>query len=178
MSGQFDILPPAADAPEGDYHEHYRWALDQILTIINNQIAYLEAYRLTIDTAKIMQSRAEAGLRALVSMSPDAVLFRRYEAASERALNRTLQQIADLRQQSARQQADATQAHEAMAANGGRCPRWPSTKPHWVRFIRGRISNQVARSDQPDLFRSRPTGRPGGRKRVRSGGQRPTEPGD
>ena len=122
VTGQFDILPPAADAPEGDYHTHYRWALDQILTIINNQIAHLEAHRQTIDTAKIMQSRAEAGLRALVSMSPDAVLFRRYEAASERALNRTLRQITDLKQQSAKQQADATQAHEAMAANGRAMP--------------------------------------------------------
>ena len=122
VTGQFDILPPAADAPDGGFHEHYRWALDQILTIINDQIAHLEAHRQTIDTTKIMQSRAEAGLRALMSMSPDAILFRRYEAASERALHRTLQQIADLRQQRAQEQADATQAVEAMAANGRAMP--------------------------------------------------------
>ena len=121
-TGQFDILPPAADAPEGDYHAHYRWALDQILTIINDQIAHLEAHRQTIDTAKIMQSRAEAGLRALVSMSPDAVLFRRYEAASERALNRTLQQIRDLQQDRDRNQNETAQAVEAMAANSRAMP--------------------------------------------------------
>ena len=92
--------------------------MDELLTIINDQIAHLQAYRPTIDTTKIIQSRTEAGLRALMSLSPDAILFRRYEAASERASNRTLTQIADLRQD----RANTAQPVEALAANGRSMP--------------------------------------------------------
>ena len=70
-----------------------------MVRLIDAEIALLEAHRGTLDLEAIAISRAEAGERALIATSPEALLDRKYEAATERALFRALHELKQIRRE-------------------------------------------------------------------------------
>ncbi len=121
-TAEIDDLAPKA---------RHEWAADELVRLIDAEIARLEAHRLTLDRDRIALSRAEAGERALVDTGPAAVLARKYEAATERALFRTLQEIRALRRDRADQAPPppAAPVAQAMAANAEHLPELAEPSP-------------------------------------------------
>jgi len=109
----------------------HEWAAHELVRLIDAEIARLEAHRLTLNLDRIALSRAEAGERALVDTGPAAVLARKYEAATERALFRTLQEIRALRRDRADQAPPppAATVAQAMAANAEHLPELAEPSP-------------------------------------------------
>ena len=62
-------------------------ALDKLL---GEQVEKLEKHRKTLDHEAAARDRAEAPMRAMVDLSPRAVLYRRYETAASRELHKAL----------------------------------------------------------------------------------------
>ena len=75
------------DLDDGDRRA---WAVDRLREIVAAQIDELRAHRATLELAPIARDRARAADRALFDPSKEAILARKYEAAAERALFRTL----------------------------------------------------------------------------------------
>ncbi len=61
--------------------------------MIDEEMARLKDVRVNLDPKAIEQDRAEAVNRALFDPSKEAILARKYEAATERALFRTLKEL-------------------------------------------------------------------------------------
>ena len=100
MEGKFDELR-FEDGAGLDRDGRIQWAREQMILLIEDEIARLEAHRETLDLAGIAQSRAEAVDRALVDTGPEATLARKYEASTERAMFRTLNELRGLRKERA-----------------------------------------------------------------------------
>jgi hypothetical protein len=73
--------------------ERKAWAREELGRRIDAEVAALEALRSTLDDAAIATDRAEAGRRALFDASRESILARKYEAAAERGLFRTLREL-------------------------------------------------------------------------------------
>jgi len=69
------------------------WAKGELDGWIADQINDLEAHRATLDLDRIARDRAGAADRALFDPSPAATLARKYDAATERSLHRTLREF-------------------------------------------------------------------------------------
>ncbi len=82
---------------------------------IDGEMARLRGLRAGLDLAAIEQGRAAAGRRALIGTDADSVLVRKYEAATQRALFRTLKEIREHRQP--RDQPTAAQITATMIAH-------------------------------------------------------------
>ena len=67
-------------------------ALDKLL---GEQVEKLEKHRKTLDHEAAARDRAEAPIRALVDLSPRAVLYRRYESAASRELHKAFAHFDD-----------------------------------------------------------------------------------
>ena len=98
IQGKFDELRPE-DGAGLDPVARARWAKGEMVRLIDAEIALLEAHRGTLDLEAIAISRAEAGERALIATSPEALLDRKYEAATERALFRALHELKQIRRE-------------------------------------------------------------------------------
>ncbi len=72
------------------------WAAEQLLKLVEAEIAKLQAIRESIDLDLIEEDRAEAGARALFDPSQGATLARKYEAAAERALYRAVRDLKEV----------------------------------------------------------------------------------
>ena len=81
--GEAETLPPDAKA----------WALAQIARLIAAELANLQAHRATLDHARFDANRAQAKRRALHGVDKETALFKKYEAAAERALSKTIAEI-------------------------------------------------------------------------------------
>jgi len=92
MNGRFEKLAPEEGAGLAP-GPRAMWARSQIIERIAGEIAALEAHRATLDTAAIEARRALAADLALFDPSKEATLARKYEAAAERALFRTLREL-------------------------------------------------------------------------------------
>ena len=77
--------------------EKVRWARGELLAVIDGEIARLKEIGDSLDLDEVEQDRAEAADRALFDPSKEAVLARKYEAATERSLFRTLRELAEVR---------------------------------------------------------------------------------
>ena len=69
------------------------WARGELGRMIDEEMSRLKDVRINLDPKAIEQDRAEAVDRALFDTSKEAVLARKYEAATERALFRTLKEL-------------------------------------------------------------------------------------
>ena len=78
------------------------WAIGELVYFMDDRISTLKKQLEEFDRADLDLDRAEAPTRAIFDASPEAVLARKYEAATERALFRTLREIRAI-------QADATE---------------------------------------------------------------------
>ena len=81
--GEAETLPPDVKA----------WALTQIARLVADELAKLQAHRATLDHARFDTNRAEAKRRAVQGFDKETALARKYEAAANLALDRTLKQI-------------------------------------------------------------------------------------
>jgi hypothetical protein len=121
--GDFRALDPEDGAGLGEW-ERRAWAAEQLDAEIAARIERLKARRAELDPAAVAQDRAEAGDRALFDPSPEAVLFRKYEAALRRSLYRALKEFRELEAvaaaareaEAAAREAEAEAAREAEAA--------------------------------------------------------------
>ena len=78
-----------------------RWAIAELVGLMDAEVADLKARLEGFDRAAIEQDRVEASGRAMFDDSKGAILARKYEAASERALYKALRELRDLRADSA-----------------------------------------------------------------------------
>ena len=81
--GEAETLPPDQQA----------WALSEIARLIAAELANLQAHRATLDHARFDANRVQAKRRALHGVDKETALFKKYEAAAERALSRTIAEI-------------------------------------------------------------------------------------
>jgi hypothetical protein len=90
--GNFHHLRPA-DGDGLDNAARREWARRELARGIAAEVAALEAQRESIDLEALERDRAEACERALFDPSPEAEKARKYEAATERGIYRTLQEF-------------------------------------------------------------------------------------
>ncbi len=92
MDGSFHLL----DKSDGEGLERparAAWAKAELTRQIDVEMARLKEVRSRINVNAIAKDRAEAADRALFDPSPAAILARKYEAATERAMYRTLKEF-------------------------------------------------------------------------------------
>jgi hypothetical protein len=87
--GTMDLLTPE-DGPGLSVQERKLWAADRLIELIEVELASLEALKATIDVEAIALDRAEAPYRAMFDPSKEAILARKYEAATERAYHKAM----------------------------------------------------------------------------------------
>jgi hypothetical protein len=90
--GNFHHLRPA-DGDGLDNAGRREWARRELARGIASEVAELEARREAFDDEALELDRAEACERALFDPSPEAERYRKYEAATERGIYRTLQEF-------------------------------------------------------------------------------------
>ncbi len=96
VNGRFLYLEAGDGAGlEGD--DRRGWAINELAFLIEAEIAALKARLDGFDREALERDRAEAPGRALFDSSKDAVLARKYEAASERSLYRALRELREIR---------------------------------------------------------------------------------
>ena len=91
-SGEFHRLVPG-DGDGLDDLDRREWAVDRLRELVDARLADLRDHRATLDLDAIARARARSADKSLFDPSPEAVLARKYEAAAERALFRTLQEL-------------------------------------------------------------------------------------
>jgi hypothetical protein len=95
ITGNFKHLDKA-DAPDLGGEARERWAGCAMLDLIDSEIAKLRTLREGLDLEGLELDRAEAAHRAIFDASPEAVLARKYEAASERGLYRAFKEFREI----------------------------------------------------------------------------------
>ncbi len=90
--GDFTFLD-GADGGDLDADSRQHWARCALATLIDAEIAKLQALRDKLDPSTVDLDRAEAPRRALLDRTPAGLLARRHEAAAERGLFKTLRQF-------------------------------------------------------------------------------------
>jgi hypothetical protein len=95
ITGNFKHLDKA-DAPDLEGEARERWAGCAMLDLIDSEIARLRTLREGLDLEGLELDRAEAAHRAIFDASPEAVLARKYEAASERGLYRAFKEFREI----------------------------------------------------------------------------------
>jgi hypothetical protein len=105
--GDTDYLQPG-ELEGNNSKEVKEWARKQLLERVEAEIRALEIYRESFDPAELERDRREATTRAIFDDSKEGVLARKYEAASERAYYKALNELRQL-------QAERRAVEEAMA---------------------------------------------------------------
>jgi hypothetical protein len=117
--GDFRALDPE-DGAGLDEWARRAWAAEQLDAEIAARIDRLRARREELDPAAVAQDRAEAGERALFDPSPEATLFRKYEAALRRSLYRALREFRELEAAAAAAREAEAEAARAAGAEAAR----------------------------------------------------------
>lgn len=95
--GDFRYLPPAPELDGLELGPRNRIRRDaasaELVGLVADQIAGLRAHRDTLPVGAIALDRAGAADRAMFDTSPEGVLFRRYELATERGLYKALREV-------------------------------------------------------------------------------------
>ena len=92
LKGNFSHLEPE----EGQGlppHDRSIWAMEALIEKVEGEIAKLEAHKKTLDLSAIETDRAYATELALFDPGKEATLARKYEAATERSIFRTIQEL-------------------------------------------------------------------------------------
>jgi hypothetical protein len=95
LDGNFRFLGKE-DGAGLDKEPRQKWAGFAQVELIESEIAKLKTLRESLDLEGIELDRAEAAHRAIFDPSPEAVLARKYEAASERGLYRALKEFREI----------------------------------------------------------------------------------
>ena len=95
LSGNFRYLEPE-DKADLEKVDRQLWAGGTLLDLIDDEIAALKKRLETFDREGLELDRAEAASRAKFDPSKEAILARKYEAASERALYRALKEFREV----------------------------------------------------------------------------------
>ncbi|WP_435007252.1 hypothetical protein P12x_004594 [Tundrisphaera lichenicola] len=95
IGGNFAFLRPS-EGQGLDAADRAFWAREQMSRLIDDEVEALRALRESLDPASIEEDRAGAAARAIFDPSKEATLARKYEAAAERGLFRTLGEIRTL----------------------------------------------------------------------------------
>jgi hypothetical protein len=95
-----------ADRPDLEKVDRQCWAAEELVALIDEEIAGLRGLREGLDLEGLELDRSEAAGRAIFDPSPAATLARKYEAASERGLYRALREFRQA-------QAEAPEVEEA-----------------------------------------------------------------
>ena len=112
----------AAETLDLDLAGKQRWAADRLGRIIDDEIDQLQVHQATLPAQAPRVDSPEAR-RALFDVSREAVLARRYEAGTERALFRTLKEIRQLNaEHAARQEVTAFDPARLTAELASFCP--------------------------------------------------------
>jgi hypothetical protein len=95
IAGNFQYLRKAdgADLPAFD---RQCWAATELVRLINGEVEALRAHRESLDLEGLELDRSEAPQRAIFDPSKEATLARKYEAAAERGLFRTLREYREV----------------------------------------------------------------------------------
>ena len=95
IDGNFQYLRQSegGDLAKGDRQP---WAVEQLLGLIEGEIAKLVELRGNLDLETLALDRAEAPARAMFDGSKESILARKYEAANERALYRALKEFREV----------------------------------------------------------------------------------
>ncbi len=121
VDGSFFHLDPAdGEGLEGP--DRAEWARGELKRMMDVEMTRLQEARIKLNPDAIAADRREAVDRALFDPSPEAVLARKYEAATERALFRTLKELRQVEAEAARgEESDVTvdeeEACEEMGSN-------------------------------------------------------------
>ncbi len=100
LSYGLDTLEPA-EAEGLDDRARRDYARGQLVELVEGRIARLTAFRAAMDLAAHDRARALAPDRALFDASAESVLARKYEAAAERSLFRTLRELREVEAEAA-----------------------------------------------------------------------------
>jgi hypothetical protein len=92
VTGHFQELKPD-DLPDLPTDERRIWAADRLIELVNIELDQLKALKETINLDAIALDRSEAPMRALFNPGKDAILARKYEAAINRDLYRSLDEF-------------------------------------------------------------------------------------
>jgi hypothetical protein len=95
ISGNFAYLRPG-DGDDLDAGARRDWARRRMAELIDEEVEALRDLRGTLDLSAIEADRAGAAARAIFDPSKEATLARKYEAAAERGLFRTLREIREI----------------------------------------------------------------------------------
>ncbi len=95
IAGNFGFLG-TDDAAGLDDRARRAWARARVAEIIDAEVEALRGLMETLDVEAIVRDREEAGDRALFDPSKEAILARKYEAASERAMYRALRELREV----------------------------------------------------------------------------------
>ncbi len=93
IQGKFEEVDPVEIADRTTPVERRNWAAERMRAYIDAEVARLRDHRETLDHEAIALDRAESKRRAAFDPGPEAILARRYEANTERAMFRTLGEI-------------------------------------------------------------------------------------
>ncbi len=97
----FSLLDPGEAEGLDDFGK-YEYARRQMAALVAGRIELLTGYLARMDHAAAQRARAGAADRALFDASPEAILARKYEAATERSLFRTLREFRELEEAAAK----------------------------------------------------------------------------
>jgi len=91
----FSLLEPGEGEGLDDFGK-YEYARQRMAALVAGRIEALTGYRARMDHAAAERARAGAADRALFDTAPEAILARKYEAATERSLFRTLREFREV----------------------------------------------------------------------------------
>ena len=114
------------DLDDGDRRA---WAVDQLREIVEAHLADLQAHRATLDPDQVARDRARAADRALFDPSKESVLARKYEAAAERALFRTLAELREVEAEAEARAKDGAESGPEPGPLGSFLPDAPPAGP-------------------------------------------------
>ncbi len=114
-------LDPAAFA-ELDDEARRHWAVGEIRTIIEAEVAHLADHCATLDLDRFAADRAEAAERAMLDLGTAGTTLRRYAGAAERTMLKVLKEIRIFRYEARVQSMEPAQAAEFLATTAAEMP--------------------------------------------------------
>ena len=127
--GRFGFLQPGDGERDFGLEDRRGWAIGELARLIDGELATLRARLDGFDRGELERDRAEAPARALFDPSPAAILARKYEAASERALYRALRELREIRAEAPEGPAVATEPQTKVEVAAGSPEELASCRP-------------------------------------------------
>jgi hypothetical protein len=124
IHGKFDHIDPT-EIPESEIMAKRRWAIRQMVELLEGEIAKVKTLLETFDLSIIAIDRAEAADRAMFDTSKEGILARKYEAACERAMYKALKELREMQADSAQTDIEEEVADEPAEELGSFSPAAP-----------------------------------------------------